>query len=312
MNFCLRFSGLIVARKPLLLAAELSATRRRNTLKRVDRELSKGNYRAALSLVKSCGLRGFGAAKQIQSLDDLIIERSYTPSLQTRLDLILDSIKDSIRFTSSGKLSLLELESLMHRKSGDYILNDHLKCMQHEAGHFLVGYLLGVLPKRYKVPTMDDLNQDELAGGRVDFLGLIEENLIQILKWSTISCLNKNLSHKSHCDFGSISFALLLNYAKCSLLVLSVIVGGLVAEHSVFGCSAGLHSDVKKMYIILKRWDLKEDEAESQIKRAALNAVLILDRQYDARSRLAEAMALGRSVGDCIDTIEKALTDPVI
>lgn len=69
---------------------------------------------------------------------------------------------------------------------------------------------------------------------------------------------------------------------------------------------------MKQMYIILKRWDFKEDEAESQIKRAALNAVLILDRQYDARSRLAEAMALGRSVGDCIDTIEKALTDPVI
>ncbi|XP_017228110.1 uncharacterized protein LOC108203614 isoform X2 [Daucus carota subsp. sativus] len=227
MNFCLRFSGLIVARKPLLLAAELSATRRRNTLKRVDRELSKGNYRAALSLVKSCGLRGFGAAKQIQSLDDLIIERSYTPSLQTRLDLILDSIKDSIRFTSSGKLSLLELESLMHRKSGDYILNDHLKCMQHEAGHFLVGYLLGVLPKRYKVPTMDDLNQDELAGGRVDFLGLIEE---------------VDPDRKSDRKLDKEKF-----FDETVCRVLSVIVGGLVAEHSVFGCSAGLHSDVKKI-----------------------------------------------------------------
>ena len=39
----------------------------------------------------------------------------------------------------------------------------------------MVAYLLGVLPKRYRVPTMDDLNQDELAGGRVDFLGLLEE-----------------------------------------------------------------------------------------------------------------------------------------
>ncbi|KAL1833419.1 hypothetical protein ACET3Z_003070 [Daucus carota] len=292
MNFCLRFSGLIVARKPLLFAAELSATRRRNTLKRVDRELSKGNYRAALSLVKSCGLRGFGAAKQIQSLDDLIIERSYTPSLQTRLDVILDSIKDSIRFTSSGELSLLELESLMHRKSGDDILNDHLKCMQHEAGHFLVGYLLGVLPKRYTVPTMDDLNQDELAGGRVDFLGLLEE--VGPDRKSDYKLDKEKLFDETVCR------------------VLSVIVGGLVAEHSVFGCSAGLHSDVKKMYIILKRWDFKEDEAESHIKRAALNAVLILDHQYDARSRLAEAMALGRSVGDCIDTIEKALIDPVI
>lgn len=69
---------------------------------------------------------------------------------------------------------------------------------------------------------------------------------------------------------------------------------------------------MKQMYSVLERCDFKEDEAESQIKRAALNTILILDRQYEARSRLAEAMALGRSVGNCIDTIENALKDPVI
>lgn len=66
------------------------------------------------------------------------------------------------------------------------------------------------------------------------------------------------------------------------------------------------------MYNVLEWWDFKEAEAESQTKRAALNAILILDHQYEARSKLAEAMALGRSVGDCIDTIENALKDPVI
>lgn len=71
-------------------------------------------------------------------------------------------------------------------------------------------------------------------------------------------------------------------------------------------------SIMKQMYNVLKRWDFKEDEAESQIKRAALNTLLILDHQYEARSRLAEAMALGRSVGNCIDTIENALKDPII
>lgn len=61
----LSFNGQIVAEQSLIFASELSATRRRNTLRRVDRELFKGNYRAALSLVKSCGLRGFGVAKQV-------------------------------------------------------------------------------------------------------------------------------------------------------------------------------------------------------------------------------------------------------
>ena len=48
------------------------ALRRRRALKMVDRELSKGNYRAALFLVKQLNgkpgvLRGFGAAKQVLS-----------------------------------------------------------------------------------------------------------------------------------------------------------------------------------------------------------------------------------------------------
>lgn len=49
---------------------ENDALRRRRALKRVDRELYKGNFKSALSLVKHLqgkpgGLRGFGAAKQV-------------------------------------------------------------------------------------------------------------------------------------------------------------------------------------------------------------------------------------------------------
>lgn len=46
--------------------------RRRRALRRVDKELEKGNYKSALSLVKQLqgkpgGLRGFGAAQQVFS-----------------------------------------------------------------------------------------------------------------------------------------------------------------------------------------------------------------------------------------------------
>lgn len=66
---------------------------------------------------------------------------------------------------------------------------------------------------------------------------------------------------------------------------------------------------MKQLDRVLKWLDFTEDEAESQIKWAALTTVLILDRHREARSRLAEAMALGRSVGFCIGTIENALND---
>lgn len=42
---------------------------------------------------------------------------------------------------------------------------------QHEAGHFLVGYLLGVLPKCYEIPSIEALRQDDFAVGRVQFIG---------------------------------------------------------------------------------------------------------------------------------------------
>lgn len=50
---------------------EDNGIRRRRALRRVDRELEKGNYKAALSLVKQLqgklgGLRGFGAVKLVK------------------------------------------------------------------------------------------------------------------------------------------------------------------------------------------------------------------------------------------------------
>lgn len=41
--------------------------------------------------------------------------------------------------------------------------------MQHEAGHFLVGYLLGVLPRGYEIPSKEALTQDRFAA--VEFVG---------------------------------------------------------------------------------------------------------------------------------------------
>lgn len=63
---------------------------------------------------------------------------------------------------------------------------------------------------------------------------------------------------------------------------------------------------------MLKWLDFTEEEAESRVKWAALNTVLILSRHHEARSRLAEAMGLGRSVGFCIDTIENSLNNKEI
>ncbi|KAH7847093.1 hypothetical protein Vadar_021784 [Vaccinium darrowii] len=298
------------ATRTLLVSAKIKdteAVRRRLALRKVDRELSKRNYKAALTLVKQLqgkpgGLRGFGAAKQVprrmSSLDQLKPSGVDTSSLQSLVDSILDSFKRSIEFQQSEEVSLSELESLTREGSHESFSEDHLMCMQHEAGHFLVGYLLGALPKRYFLSNTETLTRDGLVGGGIEFMGF--EFLGEV---DTVGILEKNLSRpkpRAGIDRGKISLTT-LNRFSCTIL------GGLVAEHLVFGYSPGLHGDVEKLNSVLQWMGFEESEVDSHLKWAVINTVLILVRHQEARSRLAESMGLAKSVGSCIAVIEDTL-----
>ncbi|KAF6135880.1 hypothetical protein GIB67_006772 [Kingdonia uniflora] len=86
-----------------------------------------------------------------------------------------------------------------------------------------------------------------------------------------------------------------------------VSLAGLVAEHLAFGCSEGSFTDIEMLGEIFEWLEFTKTEADFQMKWAALNTLLILRRHENARSKLAEAMSEGRSVGFCINMIEKAL-----
>ncbi|WOH04022.1 hypothetical protein DCAR_0623427 [Daucus carota subsp. sativus] len=115
-----------------------------------------------------------------QEVKDLyhLLEHEFLPlDLASKVQPLLEK-NSTVRGKISSASSVPEVQLSQYvpalKKLATLIL-----LQQHEPGHFLVAYLLGVLPKRYRVPTMDDLNQDELARGRVDFLGLLEENTNQ-------------------------------------------------------------------------------------------------------------------------------------
>lgn len=63
----------------------------------------------------------------------------------------------------------------------------------------------------------------------------------------------------------------------------------------------------KQLDRVHKWLGLTEDEVDFERRLAAEATALILSSQGEALSKLAEAMALGRSVGFCIDTIECTL-----
>ncbi|KAG6590419.1 uncharacterized protein LOC111461960 [Cucurbita moschata] len=277
------------------------AAKRRRALKLVDRALSKRQYKSALSLVKQLqgkpyGLRAFGAAKQItkrpSAMDNL--------SLQPLVDSILDSIQPCLQISAERLESLIAEGRYPSRCEEE----EHLICAQHEAGHFLVGYLMGVLPKQYEVPSIQALRQNRFAEGNVSFVGfefLGEIDSIKILvENADIINLHKRENKGRQENKGTISSTKLKQFS-------CVILGGLVAELLVAGNSDGHLADILKLESVLIWLGLPKSDADRLFKWAAMNTAFIMSRHSETRSILAKVMALGKSIGFCIDTIENCL-----
>ncbi|MCL7048397.1 hypothetical protein MKW94_012986 [Papaver nudicaule] len=274
---------------------------RRRVLRKVDNELAKGNTKTALSLVKQLqgkpgGLRGFGGAKQVPlrrySLDELNLSETEISSLRPVMKSILKSIDISLRLSALPSESLeglaeegTKLDTVDAVPCEEY----HRMCTQHEAGHFLTAYLLGVLPKGYTIPSLEAMKNDELVGGRVDFIG-----------FEFLSSVRTLTSLKEKSNVGKAS-PRNLNRFSC------VAIGGLTAECLTFGYSEGSFNDIEQMETLLKTLGFKKSEAILQINWSVLNTLLMLSRHYNAMLKLAASMSAGKSIGFCIDTIESSL-----
>ncbi|XP_058101647.1 uncharacterized protein LOC131245900 isoform X2 [Magnolia sinica] len=290
-----------------------SVVLRSHVLERVDEELVKGNERAALSLVKDLqgkpgGLRCFGVARQVPqrlyTLDELKLNGIETSSLLSPVDTTLGSIERNLQFAAvlgglsawvlfglnqlqilllsvgflflwsvdlvvfGGGVGSLVLDTIGHTISQKY----HNRVIQHEAGHFLIAYLLGVLPKGYTLSSLEALKKEgslnvQAGTAFVDF-EFLEETL------NRFSC---------------------------------IALAGVATEYLLFGYSEGGLADIDKLDGLLKGLGFTQKKADSQVRWAVLNTILILRRHEGARSKLAKAMSLGTSVGFCINTIEESI-----
>ncbi|XP_011078009.1 uncharacterized protein LOC105161869 isoform X1 [Sesamum indicum] len=291
-------------------------------LEQVDKELSNGNERAALNLVKDLqakpgGLRCFGTARQIPqrlyTLDELRLNGIEAASLLSPVDTTLGSIEriiqaaallggiaawnvfdlspQQILFTSlgflflwtfdavsfNGGISFLVLDTLAHSFSQKY----HDRVVQHEAGHFLIAYLLGILPKGYTLTSLDALKKEgslnvQAGTAFVDFEFLEEVNK------------------------GKVS-ATTLNKFSC------IALAGVATEYLLFGTAEGGLADINTLDKLLKSLGFTQKKADAQVRWAVLNTVLILRRHEKARAVLADAMSEGRSVSSCVDAIEETI-----
>ncbi|CAA6669051.1 unnamed protein product [Spirodela intermedia] len=320
---CLFLGRLRVRTLKFVCTSELGHLRLQ-LLEKVDDELRNGNERGALSLVKdlegkSGGLRCFGAARQVPqrlySLDELKLNGIDTSCFLSPVDATLDSIERifqisavlggisawfafdltqlQLLFFSVGLLFLwswdlvafnggvknLLLDTIGHNLSRKY----HNRVIQHEAGHFLIAYLLGILPRSYTLSSLE---------------ALVKEGSLNVQAGTTFV----DYEFLEEVNSGKLS-ASMLNRFSC------IALAGVATEFLLFGRAEGGLADINKLDELLKGLGFTQKKADSQVRWAVLNTVLILRRHEAVRSALADAMSSGKPVGACIETIERAIGD---
>ncbi|XP_002870786.2 uncharacterized protein LOC9306856 [Arabidopsis lyrata subsp. lyrata] len=159
-------SSYLQASRVMVLGAKSPVDRRRRSLERVSKELSRGNYETALSLVKQLKskhgcLSAFGSAK--------LLPKKLDMSSKSDLWSLIDSVSRSIEsvYVEEDSVRISKEEETKTSPEEDWFA-----VVQHESGHFLVGYLLGVLPRYYEIPTLEAVRQNvSSVTGRVEFVG---------------------------------------------------------------------------------------------------------------------------------------------
>nr|GMD43698.1 stress regulated protein isoform 3 [Ipomoea batatas] len=278
----------------IVCLSESGGGERWQVLKRVDEELSKGDERAALSLVKDLqgkpgGLRCFGAARQIPqrlySLEELRLNGIETVSLLSPVDATLGSIERNLQiaalsggvaawnvlnlnpqqilYISLGLLFLLTFDSVAFNGGFGALILDtightlsekyHNRVTQHEAGHFLIAYLLGILPRGYTLTSLEALKKEgslnvQAGTAFVDFEFLEELPILLIVLGCILTvsillvCIARSLglsSTFSEVNKGQVS-ATMLNRFSC------IALAGVATEYLLFGCAEGGLTDINQ------------------------------------------------------------------
>lgn len=154
---------------------------------------------------------------------------------------------------------------------------------QHEAGHFLVAYLLGVLPKSYTLSSIHALRK----GGSLN---------VQAGTTFVDSQFREEVSS------GKLS-SMTLNKFTC------IALAGVATEYLLYDLAEGGLADIQQLDNLLKSLSFTQKKADSQVRWAVLNVVTILRRHKNILSKLAMAMMSGKSVGECIEVIEAELAN---
>jgi len=153
----------------------------------------------------------------------------------------------------------------------------------HEAGHFLVAYLVGVLPRAYTLSSLDAFRRFQRLN-------------IQAGTQFCDSVFVKEVQS------GRISASSLEKYTCVAL-------AGVVTEYLRFGQAEGGVGDVMQLDSMFRGLNFTQLKADGEVRWAVLNVAAMLRRHEALHDRLAEGMQRGASVGELIQMIETCLQE---
>jgi hypothetical protein len=151
----------------------------------------------------------------------------------------------------------------------------------HEAGHFLIAYLLGLLPKGYTLSSWDAFRAQRVLN----------------VQAGTTFC---DGAFQKEVASGKLSSSSLDIYCCVAL-------AGVATEWLRFGRAEGGLADVQQLDRLLRALGFTQAKADDQVRWAVLNVVSILRRHAKVQDKLADAMSGGETVAECMAVIEKEL-----
>mmetsp|Transcript_13480 Transcript_13480/g.25925 ORF Transcript_13480/g.25925 Transcript_13480/m.25925 type:complete len:390 (+) Transcript_13480:69-1238(+) len=275
----------------------------------------------ALNLVRelqtSGSLPGFGngrkVPKQQYSLADLRLNKIEPEALLSPKDTTLEGVRQACNvalaagfaasvfaFHADGLTLLRDVVALGAAKVVDQVVNggggeallldtigraispDYAqRVAKHEAGHFLVAYLLGVLPKGYTLSSLDALRK----------YGALN------VQAGTVFC---DARFQQEVATGKITSS----YVDCFSCIA---LAGVAEEYLLYGQAEGGVSDVAQLDKLMRALNFSQKKADSQVRWAVLNTVAMLRQHTAAHDALVNVMLRGGTVAECLQVIESHL-----
>ncbi|KAG2424201.1 hypothetical protein HXX76_014734 [Chlamydomonas incerta] len=263
-------------------------------------------------------LRGYGCARAVPkrnyTLEELRLNRIEPEKLLSPKDTQLNSVRDAARLAAGAGLvaaavaqqwdaghvlgaafagvAVLTADQVANGGGGEALLVDTLgrllrpqtygaRVAAHEAGHMLVAYLVGLLPRAYTLSSLDAFLRYRAlniqAGTRFcdsDFAAEVAGGRLKASSLDRYTC---------------------------------VALAGVVTEYLQYGVAEGGLGDVRQLDDMFRALGFTQKKADAEVRWAVLNTAELLRRHSALHAELAAAMARGASVGQCIALIEGRL-----